>query len=173
MLRWCESYGVDYIVGIGGNVRPKQFGSTLLEQSKETYEQASEKQRLFDEFNYAAAIRVIIKAEHTSLGANTRFILTSLEGDPQELYDEVYCARGDMENRIKEQQLELYADRTNCHNWWPNQLRFMALLIRLRTSGEPPVKTLSWLMPRAPPLETNSSVSEPSSFVILDVSAST
>lgn len=130
MLRWCESHEVDYIVGIGGNVRLKQFGSTLIEQSEEAYEQTSEKQRLFDEFNYAAATwdrerRVIIKAEHTSLGANTRFILTSLEGDPQKLYDEIYCARGDMENRIKEQQLDLYADRTSCHNWWPNQLRLM------------------------------------------------
>ena len=94
------------------------------------YEQTGDKQRLFGEFKYAAATwdrerRVIIKAEHTSLGANTRFILTSLEGDPQPLYDEVYCARGDMENRIKEQQLDLYADRTSCHNWWPNQLRLM------------------------------------------------
>jgi hypothetical protein len=63
--------------------------------------------------------------EHTSMGANTRFILTSLEGAGQQLYDEVYCARGDMENRIKEQQLDLYADRTSCHNWWPSQLRLI------------------------------------------------
>ncbi|MDF7806850.1 IS1380 family transposase [Pontiellaceae bacterium B12219] len=130
MLRWCESHGVDYIVGIGGNARLKQFGARLIEQSKAAYEQTEEKQRLFSEFNYAAATwdrerRVIIKAEHTILGANTRFILTSLEGDAQELYDEIYCARGDMENRIKEQQLDLYADRTSCHNWWPNQLRLM------------------------------------------------
>lgn len=130
MLRWCESNGVKYIVGIGGNKRLKQFGSVLIEQSESAYEQTGEKQRLFDEFNYAAATwdrerRVIIKAEHTSQGANTRFILTSLEGDCQKLYDNVYCARGDMENRIKEQQLDLYADRTSCHNWWPNQLRLM------------------------------------------------
>ena len=130
MLRWCESHGVDYIVGIGGNVRLKKFASTLIEQSEAAYEQTGEKQRLFGAFWYAAASwdrerRVIVKAEHTSLGANTRFILTSLEGDGQTLYDEVYCARGDMENRIKEQQLDLYADRTSCHNWWPNQLRLM------------------------------------------------
>ena len=130
MLRWCESHGVEYIVGIGGNKRLKQFGSALIDKSEAAYEQTSEKQRLFDKFNYAAATwdherRVIIKAEHTGQGANTRFILTSLEGDPQKIYDEVYCARGDMENRIKEQQLDLYADRTSCHNWWPNQLRLM------------------------------------------------
>jgi len=130
MLRWCESHEVEYIVGIGGNARLKQFGSTLIDQAQAAHEQTGEKQRLFSEFKYAAATwdrerRVIIKAEHTGLGANTRFILTSLEGDPQELYDKVYCARGDMENRIKEQQLDLYADRTSCHNWWSNQLRLM------------------------------------------------
>ncbi|MDF7824483.1 IS1380 family transposase [Pontiellaceae bacterium B12227] len=130
MLRWCESHGVEYIVGIGGNKRLKQFGCALIDQSEAVYKQTAEKQRLFSEFSYAAATwdrerRVIIKAEHTSQGANTRFILTSLDGDPQKLYDEVYCARGDMENRIKEQQLDLYADRTSCHSWWPNQLRLM------------------------------------------------
>ena len=51
--------------------------------------------------------------------------MTNLEGDPQQLYDERYCARGDMENRIKEQQLYLHADRTSCHDWWPNQLRLL------------------------------------------------
>ena len=124
------SSGVEYIVGIGGNKRLKQFGSKLIDQSETAYEQTQEKQRLFGEFRYAAATwdrerRVIIKAEYTSLGANTRFILTSLKGDPQKIYDKVYCARGDMENRIKEQQLDLYADRASCHNWWPNQLRLM------------------------------------------------
>ena len=54
-----------------------------------------------------------------------RFIVTSLDGDPQMLYDEIYCARGDMENRIKEQQLDLYADRTSCHKWWANQFRLL------------------------------------------------
>jgi len=129
MLRWCESHGVDYVVGIGGNARLKQFGAALIEHSEAAYEQTGGKHRLFGEFKYAAATwdrerRVIIKAEHTSLGANSRFIPASLEGDPQ-LYDKAYCARGDMENRIKEQQLDLYADRTSCHNWWSNQLRLM------------------------------------------------
>ena len=130
MLRWCESHDIDYIVGIGGNARLKQFASTLIKQSESAYEETKEKQRLFGSFNYAAASwdrerRIIVKAEHTNLGANTRFILTSQTGDPQKLYDKVYCARGDMENRIKEQQLDLFADRTSCHNWWSNQLRLM------------------------------------------------
>lgn len=66
-----------------------------------------------------------MKAEHSSMGSNPRFIITSLEGDPQELYDNTYCGRGNMENRIKEQQLDLFADRTSCHAWWPNQFRLL------------------------------------------------
>ncbi len=67
--------------------------------------------------------RVIVKAEHAARGANPRYVVTSPEGAPQWLYDRVYCARGDMENRIKEQQLDLFADRASCHAWWPNQYR--------------------------------------------------
>lgn len=69
--------------------------------------------------------RVLIKAEHNGVGRNARFVITSLSGDPQVLYDEVYCARGDMENRIKGQQLDLYADRTSAHEWWANQMRVL------------------------------------------------
>ncbi len=65
------------------------------------------------------------KAEHTEKGANPRFILTSLEGEPRKIYDEIYCARGEMENRIKEQQLGLFAGRTSCHGWWANQFRLL------------------------------------------------
>ena len=64
--------------------------------------------------------------DHDTLkGSNPRFIVTNLSGDAQSLYDDVYCARGDMENRIKEQQLDLFADRTSCHDWWPNQFRLL------------------------------------------------
>ena len=80
-----------------------------------------------------------MKAEHTHRGENNRYIVTSLTGDPQQLYDDVYCARGDMENRIKEQQLGLFADRTSCSKWWANQLRLLlstfsyVIMDRLRT----------------------------------------
>ena len=66
-----------------------------------------------------------MKAEHTDKGANPRFLVTSLGGEPQTLYEQCYCARGDMENRIKEQPLDLFADRTSCSCWWPNQFRLM------------------------------------------------
>lgn len=69
--------------------------------------------------------QIIVKAEHISKGENPRFIVTNLSGDPQFLYEKIYCARGDMENRIKEQQLDLFADRTSCHDWWPNQFRLL------------------------------------------------
>lgn len=67
----------------------------------------------------------MIKAEHTSKGQNPRFVVTTLSDDPQYLYDNVYFLRGEMENRIKEQQLDLFADRTSCHRWWANQFRLL------------------------------------------------
>jgi len=70
--------------------------------------------------------RIISKAEYNKLGENNRFIVTSIaDGDPKELYDTLYCARGDMENRIKEQQLDLFADRTSASEWWTNQFRML------------------------------------------------
>jgi len=85
---------------------------------------------VFGEFTYAAGTwdgprRVIVKAEHLCQGANTRFVVTNLPGDPQALYDDLYCQRGDMENRIKEQQLYLFADRTRCHDFVANQFRLL------------------------------------------------
>jgi hypothetical protein len=68
---------------------------------------------------------VIAKTELTEKGPNPRFVVTSLEGEAQELYDRLYCARGEMENRIKEQQLGLFSDRTSCHGWWANQFRVL------------------------------------------------
>ena len=87
-------------------------------------------QRIFGSLAYGAASwdrprRVIAKAEHTAQGPNPRFIVVNVPGDPQELYEDVYCQRGDMENRIKEQQLDLFADRTSCHRFLANQFRLL------------------------------------------------
>jgi Transposase DDE domain group 1 len=130
MLRWCERHGVDYIVGLAKNPRLLALAEPLLSQAAAAHQQSGQKQRLFDWLDYAAATwdrprRVIVKAEHSALGSNPRFVLTSLAGEAQSLYDDVYCARGEMENRIKEQQLGLFADRTSCHGWWANQLRLL------------------------------------------------
>jgi hypothetical protein len=130
MLRWCDRNNVDYIIGLAKNSRLKAIGGKLIHEAEVRFEQTGDKQRLFAEFDYAASTwdrkrRVIIKAEHSAMGSNPRFIVTSLAGDPQPLYDTGYCARGNMENRIKEQQLDLYADRTSCTNWWANQFRLL------------------------------------------------
>lgn len=130
MLSWCERHGVDYIIGIARNPRLNRFAKPALDEAQARFERTGSKQRLFDEFYYAAATwnrerRVIVKAEHTSKGSNPRYIVTNLGGEPKRLYDQVYCARGEMENRIKEQQLDLFADRTSCHRWWPNQFRLL------------------------------------------------
>jgi hypothetical protein len=130
MLRWCERHGVDYIVGLAKNPRLLALADRLRQSAAAQFESTKEKQRHFGCIEYAAASwdrarRVIAKAEHNAQGANPRFVVTSLEGDAQQLYDELYCARGEMENRIKEQQLGLFADRTSCHGWWANQFRLL------------------------------------------------
>jgi len=106
------------------------MAAEIKNQAKELFELTEEKQRLFTDFYYAAKPwkkerRIIVKAEHTTKGENPRFIVSNLPGKPKSLYDERYCARGDMENRIKEQQLDLFADRTSCTNWWANNFRLM------------------------------------------------
>jgi hypothetical protein len=128
MLHWCEWAGVDYIIGLARNPRLEKLGQPLMAQAQEAFAAEPKKQRLFGWIDYAAGTwdrkrRVIAKAEFSDKGTNPRFVVTSLEGDAAELYDQVYCARGEMENRIKEQQLGLFSDRTSCHSWWANQFR--------------------------------------------------
>lgn len=146
MLTWCESHQVDYIIGYAKNSRLLEQSKELIKESEKRFHETGEKQRLFKHDEYKAGSwessrKIIMKAEHTQKGANTRYIVTTLEGDPQELYDKMYCQRGDMENRIKEQQLGLFADRTSCHKWWPNQWRLLLstfaymILDRFRTSA--------------------------------------
>ncbi len=130
MLRWCEQNNVHYIVGLARNARVQALAQEFIEQSEKDFAAKKEKQRLFGEVNYAADTwdkerRVLVKAEHTDKGSNPRFVVTNLEGEAQKLYDELYCARGEMENRIKEQQLGLFADRTSCGSWWANQFRLL------------------------------------------------
>jgi len=130
MLAWCERHKVGYIVGIAKNKRLNRLAKVYLDAAKYEFETSGHKQRRFHECRYAADTwdrprRVLIKAEHTAKGSNPRYVVTNLEGEPKRLYDRLYCARGDMENRIKEQQLDLYADRTSCSAWWSNQFRLL------------------------------------------------
>jgi hypothetical protein len=130
LLKWCDRARVDYVVGVARNSRLENMGASLMEKASTEFEATGQKQRLFEWMAYGAATwgcerRVIAKAEFTEKGRNPRFVVTSLEGDPREIYDQVYCARGEMENRIKEQQLGLFSDRTSAHRWWANQFRVL------------------------------------------------
>lgn len=130
MLTWCERHNVSYIVGIAQNKRLNAMSALWQKEAKSHFEQTGKKIRQFGELQYAAKSwhrprRIIAKIEHTEKGGNPRYVVTDLTGKPQFLYETVYCARGDMENRIKEQQLALFADRTSCHYWWPNQFRLL------------------------------------------------
>jgi len=130
MLDWCDRHDVGYIVGIARNAVLQRLLEPTLQAAEGAVEETGVKQRWFVDLEYAAKTwahsrRVVGKAEVTLKGRNPRFITTNLEGDGQALYDELYCARGDMENRIKEQQLGLFADRTSCHRWWANQFRLL------------------------------------------------
>lgn len=130
LLRWCERHQVSYVVGLAKNARLQALSATLQQEAAEHYLATEQKARLFGQFAYQAASwdrprQVIVKAEHHAQGANPRFILTNLAAEAQFIYDQIYCARGEMENRIKEQQLGLFSDRTSCHAWWPNQFRLL------------------------------------------------
>jgi len=130
MMRWCERHNVCYIFGVAKNDVLLRQADGWIRQAKEAFDATHQKQRLFAEIHYAAETwhkprHVIVKAEHLSEGPNARFVVTNLPGEPQELYDKVYCARGEMENRIKEQQLGLFADRTSCHRFLANQFRML------------------------------------------------
>ena len=129
-LRWCEKHGVFYIVGLTKNSRLKKMAEPFVRQAQEQFKAEAVKQRLFADVQYAAYTwdkrrRVIVKAEHLQQGPNLRFVVSNLEGEPQALYDGLYCKRGECENRIKEQQLGLFADRTSCHQFVPNQFRVL------------------------------------------------
>lgn len=130
LMRWCEQHAVDYIFGIGRNAVLEGHIASLMDEAEAAFENTGEKQRLFGETQYAAKTwdhprRVVMKAERLLEGPNRRFIVTSLTGPPQSVYDDRYTLRGDMENRIKEQQLMLFADRTSCHDFQANQFRLL------------------------------------------------
>ena len=130
ILSWCERNDVFYIVGYTRNSRLSAMIQQKLKLAEQRCDDTGEKQRDFMDLQYGAKTwttkrHIIAKLEVTDKGPNPRFIVTNLPGSAQALYDTVYCARGDMENRIKEQQLGLFADRTSAHEWWANQFRLL------------------------------------------------
>ena len=130
MLRWCDHHEVGYIIGLAKNKRLNRLTASLQDEAAACFVATGHKVRWFTDFQYAArswdgARRVIAKIEHSQHGVNPRYVVTNLEGDAKQLYDKLYCARGDMENRIKENQLDMFGDRTSCQHWWPNQFRLL------------------------------------------------
>jgi hypothetical protein len=151
LMAWCEGEGIEYIFGLAQNARLKKLIEAQMAEAEKQYQEAKASARVFTEFLYSTEKtwscerRVIAKAEHLDKGANPRFVVTSLSPEEmaaQELYENVYCARGECpENRIKEQQLDLFADRTSTGKMWSNQLRLYfssityVLLQTLRRTG--------------------------------------
>jgi hypothetical protein len=142
-LRRFEKWGLHYIVGLQKNAALLQRVALAELALADMYQKAGTKQRMIGEFDYAARSwdrerRVIARLEHDVHGANPRFIVTNLKGGPKALYERVYCARGEAENRIKEAQLDLFGRRASCHRFQANQLRLLlaafayTLMINLR-----------------------------------------
>src|SRR3954462_5938527 len=132
ILRWCEDNGVDYVIGLARNTRLVAAIAEELERVGERYEATKQPARAFAELRYqtretwSRERRVVAKAEHLAKGPNPRFVVTSLSVEDraaQPLYERDYCGRGEMENRIKEQQLHLFADRTSAHTMRADQVR--------------------------------------------------
>jgi len=140
LMAWCEAHAVDYIFGLAGNSRLVDDIAVPLAAAREGYRQTGRPARQFWDFTWrprkkawSRERRVIAKAEWIQSAkqikgeANPRFIVTSLtemtEENGRRLYENVYCARGEMENRIKECQVDLFADRTSTHTMAANQLR--------------------------------------------------
>jgi hypothetical protein len=132
LMSWCEDQGVDFILGLAKNSRLIKEIASELEQAEKDCEKTGQAARQFGDFTYqtldswSRERRVVGKAEHLPKGPNSRFVVTTLSEDDYEgrsLYEDLYCGRGDMENRIKEQQLMLFADRTSAEDMRANQIR--------------------------------------------------
>lgn len=130
LMGWCEANAVDYIFGLARNARLKDMIAAELGEAQQESQQTGKPARRFKDFGWSTLKswsrerRVIAKAEWTRGEENPRFIVTTLtEGDGRYLYEDIYCARGEMENRIKECQIDLFADRTSTATMAANQLR--------------------------------------------------
>ena len=164
LMVWCEKEGIDYVLGLAQNDRLKRRIATRMETVRQLQRAIGKAVRQFQELRYqthkswSCERRVVAKVEHLPRGKNPRFIVTSVpvqECDGRRLYEEVYCARGDMENRIKEQQMGLFADRTSTRKLAGNQLRLyfsafayvmMETLRRVGLAGTKLARAQSWTL---------------------------
>ena len=131
-MSWCENNGVDYVFGLARNERLERRIKRRMKLARRRFAKSGKAARAFADFRYrtreswARGRRVVAKAEYLAKGENPRFVVTSLTAEQaaaQHLYETIYCARGEMENRIKEQQMGLFADRTSTAEFRSNQIR--------------------------------------------------
>ena len=148
IMSWCEANGVEYVFGLARNTRLQRAIGGSRHEAEQEWKRTGKSARVFTEFSYEIkktkqrqwdrARRVVVKAEHIEGKANPRFVVTSLAAERWEarrLYEELYCARGDMENRIKE-QFCLFADRVSAESMRANQLRvYLSVLAYTLVSG--------------------------------------
>ena len=130
IINYCERARLHYIVGLARNAQLQGITQYLELAMKDEFERTGSKQREIGEFMYGAQSwnkerRVITRLEYGEQGNNPRYVVTNLTDEPQELYDNLYCQRGEAENRIKEAQVGLFATRTSCHYFQSNQLRVL------------------------------------------------
>ena len=149
LMSWCEDNGVDFIFGIARNQRLRKIIGAQMHAATQQWKETGKPARIFTEFEYqtrkqrnrggwSRSRRVVAKAEHIDGKENPRFVVTSLGGErwtAKALYEDVYCARGDMENRIKE-QFSLFADRVSAETMRANQLRlYLSAMAYVLVSG--------------------------------------
>jgi len=146
LMSWCESNGVDYVFGLARNQRLRKIIGGQMWEATQQWEATGKPARVFTEFEYRTKTkkgwdrerRVVAKAEHIDGKQNPRFVVSSLGSDEwaaQSLYEELYCARGDMENRIKE-QFSLFADRVSAETMRANQMRlYLSVMAYVLVSG--------------------------------------
>jgi hypothetical protein len=130
LIRWCERKDVGYVIGMARNSRLHRCVEGWERLMQQAFEDTQKKQRIIREFDYAAKSwgrerRLITRLEFGTQGPNPRFIVTNLERPAEELYDDLYCQRGEAENRIKETQLDLFGTRASCHKFLANWLRIL------------------------------------------------
>ena len=153
LMKWCEDHDIGFVLGLARNRRLVRALGAAMHEAHSVHRRTGKAARRFRDFTYrtrkswSRSRRVVGKAEYLSKGENPRFVVTNLlprKAAARRLYEKLYCARGDMENRIKEQQLDLFADRTSAHTMRANQLRLyfssfayvlMHALRRLGTDG--------------------------------------
>lgn len=130
LIRWCERHAVGYVIGVARNARLHQAVAAWEAELEQRFAETGEKQRAIHEFVYAAdswnqARRIVTRLEFGAQGTNPRFVVTNLPTPAEALYDDLYCGRGEAENRIKETQLDLFGTRASSHRFLANWLRVL------------------------------------------------